>query len=139
MFDPRWQVDSQYVDRRPSFRRLASQGWTDPFEMVVPTVGSRMVKPDDLLGVRINACQVRTFVHVAIETRPRQVIESRRAVMYLGDDMVDLKRQQVERLGNTTVFAAFRGPFAYLSAETLVHAISQFAAEDCWSETRALA
>jgi len=57
----------------------------------------------ELIGHRIDARDIRTFVFVIMQTTSRQVLQDGLATVLLGDDVVQLKRKRIELPWNAAV------------------------------------
>ena len=67
------------------------------------------------LRFRIDARQIRTFMKIAINTRERQVVEIISAIMFLGDNMLDVEFSEWGIiLMELAVFAAMARSFGCL-------------------------
>lgn len=104
--DPIVEVDRKHIDSRPSNRGQPDQQRTVPFEMIAPAVLSRMVKPRDLVAVRVKPRQVCPFVVVAGEAGQREIFLGGWTAVLPWNDVLDLKRQFIEFLRQSAVLAA---------------------------------
>jgi hypothetical protein len=68
-------------------------------------------------------CDVRPLVEVVIQAGQRQVLGDSRSVVLLGNDVVDLEGQNVERLRQPTVFAGVFGAVPNQTFQCLVHRV----------------
>ena len=87
-------IHIQNAYRSPANGRLANQVGSVPFEVVCPVVAPRMEQFRHLLGLRVDACQVRSLMQVAVYAGQSQVFEIVRAAVNLGNDVLDVKRRQ---------------------------------------------
>lgn len=67
--------------------------------MAFPTLLPWMKQGCELTGYWINARDVRSFVFIAMQATPRQILNNCRSTMLLSDDVVHLERQRVMRSG----------------------------------------
>ncbi len=85
-----------------------------------------MKQQNDLLGVRIDASEVRAFVTVTAMTGPGEVLEDGLAAMLAGDDVLEvewLKRRRPIR--QVAVLAAPARALANLLTNRLAHLLSR--------------
>jgi hypothetical protein len=69
-----------------------------------------MKQPGELPSFRVNTGDVRALVHVIPIATQCKIIFSRRTVVFLSDDMIDLKREGIELLRDAAVFACMLRP-----------------------------
>ena len=60
-------------------------------KMVVPILTPRVEQLGDLVRLRIDARQVRSFVQIAIDAGKGEIVEAIGPTMNLRDDMLDMK------------------------------------------------
>ena len=65
--------------------------------MITPHIHSWVKQPVNLPGCRILSRDVWTLVPVAMQARQRQIVESSRPVLLARDDVVNVKRQRINR------------------------------------------
>jgi hypothetical protein len=85
--------------------RFAFKDGAIPAKVALPILPARIKEANDVAGSGIDAREIRALVQIARHTGPRSVFMSVRAVMDLGDNMVELKRQVVVDLRHLAVFA----------------------------------
>ena len=73
--------------------------------MLFPPVSPRVKQLNDVSAIAVYSSNVRTLMIVAGETGKREVIWLVRSVMLSSNDVIDLKREQIEQLRHTAVFA----------------------------------
>jgi hypothetical protein len=73
--------------------------------MVFPLVLSRMKQPNNFLCLRIYSSNVRPFVVITGKTRQREVTKFVCSVMFAGNDVINLKSEEVILLRHPTVLA----------------------------------
>lgn len=105
MADTQIFIDLQHADRRATDCSPANETWSVPREVPMPGVAARMKESRYLASERINPCQIRTLVPVAQKTRQAEIVCHRIAAVRRGNNVVDLKRQRIERLRHLVVFA----------------------------------
>src|SRR5688500_8610340 len=86
--------------------RTADQSRAAPAEMTLPALLSRLKKPGFFSGLCIDPAKIGSLVAIAGEARQGEILERCLAIMFLGDDMLDLERECVEPLVHLAVFAA---------------------------------
>lgn len=98
-------IHGEDVHRRSADGRAAEQDGLIPFEMVLPPIPPRVEQSRQLPSGRIDSSDVGSLVIVAREARECEVLEIICVVMFPGDHMVDLKREDVESLGKAAILA----------------------------------
>ncbi|ETX06186.1 MAG: hypothetical protein ETSY2_18640 [Candidatus Entotheonella gemina] len=73
--------------------------------MIIPIVLPRMKQAGELSSCRVKAGDIRSLVRVTSITTEGKVFFNRQTVMFLSNDMIDLKRKDVVRLRYAAVFA----------------------------------
>jgi hypothetical protein len=107
--DALWSVHVQDIDRRSSDGASACQHRADPGEMLFPNILAGVEQSRQQPCVGVEAADVWYFVEVVIQAAQCQVLSDGRSVMLLGNDVVDLEGQNVERLREPTVFTGALG------------------------------
>ncbi len=74
--------------------RLANHIDAAPREVVLPAVAPRMEQFRDPVRLRVNACQVRTFVEIAVKARRGQVREVIGAAVRSHEDVLNVEHGQ---------------------------------------------
>ena len=115
------EIYLQHFDRGPATSRATNKDRTTPPEMSRPSLASWAEERHYGPRVRIHAREVRPFVVVAIKARKGQILGDRGTAMFERDDVVDLKRQNVQRLGQVTVFASVKGTLPNQTLPRLIH------------------
>ena len=92
-------VDGKHIDRHATSWAHAHEHGTLPMEMIRPPISPWMKQLKKASCLPVDTCDVRTFMVVAGEARKRQVVGLVGAMVFTRDDVVDLKPEQVERLG----------------------------------------
>jgi hypothetical protein len=103
------------VDVKDGYRHTADRGKADevgslPAKMPVPLVTPRIEEWSELARLRVEASNVGTLVAVVVEARQGQITCDRRASVFDGDDVIDLKGSVVVVLEYLAVFAAATSP-----------------------------
>lgn len=62
--------------------------------MFFPPIGARIVNSNDLGGVRVHGCEVRSFAQIATLTGPSQIRRRITAGVLFGNYMVQMKRPE---------------------------------------------
>ena len=96
-----------------------------------------MKQPRNVAAQRINPCNVGTFVLVAVQATPSEIVQHRLAAMLLCDDVVDLKRQRVADSRDLAVVAAIASQLANLFQQFAIHECNGFASRDARNDRRA--
>jgi hypothetical protein len=99
-------VDAEHLNRGTTDGCLSSEEGTGPFKMSTPFILTRVEESYDLEGLRITACNVRSYEGVAVEASESEVSWLCRAAMLLGDDVVGVKRKLRKGGRKVAVFAA---------------------------------
>jgi len=110
VFYPFGEVDFEYVNGGSTDRRATDHHRTIPLEMYVPLILARMKQPSELPSFRVNPRDIRSLVRVILIAAQRQIIFSRWPVVFLSDNMIDLKREDIELLRDAAVFAGISRP-----------------------------
>ena len=92
--DAMGQVHAQRSDRRATDGGAPNQRWAVPTEVPRPFVPSRIEQLDELLRDRIDAGEVRAFAQVVLVTGEGQVAHCVHASVLLGNDVLDVKREE---------------------------------------------
>ena len=108
-FDALGSVHDEDIDRRSSDVGSAGKHGAYPGEMLLPDILAGVEKSRQQTCIGVEARDIRPLVEVVIQARQRQVFGDGRSVVLLGDDVVDLEGQNVERLREPTVFAGALG------------------------------
>jgi hypothetical protein len=85
------RVHVEDVDRRAANSGLTDDGDASPYKMRIPLLSSWMEQLRHFIRVRINTCQIRTFVQVTIDAGQGKVSQLVRAAVFLGDDVLDMQ------------------------------------------------
>jgi hypothetical protein len=109
LLDSLGSVHSKDFDGRSSDGRAPGQHRAAPGEMLLPSVLAGVEESCQQTRLGIEAGDIGPFVDVVIQAGQRQVFRDGRAVVLLGNDMVDLERQNIEPLREPTVFAGVFG------------------------------
>ena len=125
MLDSLGSVHGQDVNRRAADCGDPLQYGVSPHEMLFPRILSRVKEPREQSRLGVEARDIRPLVEIVIQTGLRQILGDGRAVMLLGNDVVDLERQRVERLGETTVFAGVRRTIPNVTFQGVIHRITR--------------
>jgi len=88
------RVHIQDSDGGSADGRLANHIDAAPREVVFPAVAPRMEQFRDLVRLRVNARQVRTFVEIAVDARQGQVGEVIGAAVRPREDVLDVEHGQ---------------------------------------------
>ena len=114
-------VDSEHVGRDSPDRRAPGQSRSVPAKVFVPIMPPRIENRCQLSRERINPGDIGPFMHVAVKAAQSQVVGSRRAVVFCGDDVIDLKGQHIEALRQTAVLAHPARSLPDEFAQTFIH------------------
>jgi len=98
-------VDRQYSNRRSTRGSKTPKSRAMPPEVVGPAVAAGMIELGDFMCYFVDFNEVWALVPIASGAGHGQVAESSFPAMLSGDDVVDLKRQSVSRLGQLAVLA----------------------------------
>jgi hypothetical protein len=115
------QVDLENVHGHSADRRSTGKLGTLPLKMLGPRLRSRIEKRNGLLRDYIITSDIRALVVVAREASKGKVLRDCRAVMFLGDDVVELVLGVFKLLRHVAVFAAGACPLPNLITELPVH------------------
>ena len=77
--------------------------------MLLPNILAGVEQSRQQPRVGVEAADIRPLVEVVIQAGQRQVFGDGRSVVLLGNDVVDLEGQNVERLRELTVFTGALG------------------------------
>jgi hypothetical protein len=88
-----WIVNAQDINCRFAYFCNPDQACLVPTEVIMPRILAGMKQADYGLLRGTPACNVRPFVPVAGIAAPGEIVLLRRAMMLLGDDVVDLERR----------------------------------------------
>src|SRR5262245_21696248 len=133
--DPVPEIYPQDRNSRSACLGLSKEHRSPPPEVPVPIVATRMEKPNDASGSRINTGQVRSFPIVACEAGLCQIIRAGSAAVYFGKNVVDLEGALVGLLGEQAILAGGAGALPNSALERSFHA--QFVARPSLSALRA--
>ncbi len=125
LLDSLGSVHGKDIDRRSSDGRSAGQHWADPGEMLLPNVLAGVEESRQQTRIGIEAGDIRPLVEVVIQAGQRQVFSLGQSVVLLGNDVVDLEGQNVERLRKPTVFAGIIGADPNLTFQRFVHCVKR--------------
>jgi len=115
------RVHDKDIDRRSTDGGPASQHRADPGEMLLPNVLAGVEQSRQQPCVGVKAGDIRPLVEVVIQAGQRQVFGDGRSLVLLGNDVVDLEGQNIERLRESTVFAGVFGAVPDQTFQCLVH------------------
>ena len=115
------QIYGEDIDCCSTDRRTPNKHRSVPLEMVFPIVLAGMKQPDNLTRLGIHPSNIRSFVVVTCETREREIPQFVTAVMFAGNDVIDLKGQHVMLLRHPAVLAERTCPLPHLIDEHLLH------------------
>ena len=105
-----------------SDRSLTDNVKASPREVILPSIAPRMKKLRDSFRVLIDACQVRAFVKIAVNTSERQIVEFVRTAVKPGNDMLDVKNREWRIvLVEFAVFATAASPISNGGSRRRVH------------------
>jgi hypothetical protein len=105
------EVDSQNSDGNPADWGESDQSGTVPPEMPAPPVPPRVKQRDKHFRYIVSAGDARPFMAIAGEACQTQVGRPGWTAVFLGDDMVNLKREPIVFLGDLAVFASIDSSF----------------------------
>lgn len=109
---------------RPTNRRPANQVDATPLEVIMPVMTPRMEQLGHRPRFRIDACQIRTFVKIAINTCERQIVEIVSATVFPGDNVFDVEFSEWGIiLMKLAVFTAMASPLPDVSFYCLIHSL----------------
>ena len=115
------QVDREDIDCRPADRCEPDEHGAAPLEVLLPPVASGVEQARNFPAFLVHACNVGSLVVVAGEASERQVPQLAGSVVFEGDDVIDLKRQQIEALRDTAVFTVVLGALPNTFDERWIH------------------
>jgi hypothetical protein len=98
-------IDSQHTNRGSGAAGSSQQHRAVPSKMAFPMLLPWMKQWHELTAHWINARDVGSFMFIAMQATPRQILNNRRSTMLLGDDVVHLERQWVVHSRQMTVLA----------------------------------
>jgi hypothetical protein len=99
------QIDGKHIAGDPTNRRAPNQLGFLPLKMIRPPIPAWMKQPNDFLGFGIEPSDIRPFVVVTAKTRKRQILQFIPAMMFPGNDVVDLESQRIVLLWHPAVLA----------------------------------
>src|SRR5689334_22416014 len=107
--------------------------------MIPPLILAGIEESVKLAGLRIDACNVRPFVTVAVSASNSEICRCHSASVLLRDDVVDLGRNCIVSEWCAAILTASARAPAHLGAELHSHAIfRRFCVLDGFSAVRAL-
>ena len=74
-----------------------------------------------LAACRIRACDVRSFMAIAVKTGKSEIVEHCLPAVLTSDDMINVKGQRVEGGGKMTVFTSVAGSLPDVPDDVPVH------------------
>ncbi len=90
--------------------------------MFVPVIASGIKKSHNLPADRVDAAQIRTFMHIAAITRQRQIVLLVPATVLLSDNVLDLKTGKGKiGLSEPAVLAAVSRSLSHRGSRGRVH------------------
>jgi hypothetical protein len=114
-------IHSENLDRGAPAGRPSQQMSAVKVKMLVPEIGSRMEQANEFPGLRIQPGDVRTFETIAMEASECKIFAYCCPSVLAGDDVIDLKRESVVRMWDSTVFTPISCSFPNLPKQLLVH------------------
>jgi hypothetical protein len=114
-------VDSKGSNRGSADLCFCHKKGAMPSIVAIPVLGARVKEAYYFSCIWINPCKVRAFVEIAGHTCQGSVPMSVYPAMYLGDHMIELKREIVVFLRHTTILAAVIRPFANQFLGSSIH------------------
>jgi hypothetical protein len=81
----------------------------------------RVKQSPDLASRRVAACDVRSFMPVAVKATKSKIPKVTVAAMLAGNDVIDLKREPIVRKWYSAVLAAAFGPVQNLFSQSRIH------------------
>jgi uncharacterized protein YjbI with pentapeptide repeats len=115
------KVHSKHVDRRAGNGRPSSQVRTVPGEVRIPAVGAWMKERRQRAAVGIVTGDIDGLECIAVETTDAQVLGDGGSMMILRADVIDGKRERVERGRHAAIFAQY--------ASARPHELAKFTAD----------
>jgi len=115
------KVNGQHIDGRPADGSAANKHRTSPSEVLLPGIPARVEEPGNLARFRINSCYIWSFIRVVVVAAQGQVVACCWAVVFLGNDVVNLERQDVKALGKVAVLAGVLSTVPDELPQGLVH------------------
>ena len=76
-----------------------------PFEMLLPSISSRVESSRQLTGARIESGDVGSLVVIAREAYECEVVGLIGTAMFAGNHVIDLEREDIASLGEETILA----------------------------------
>ncbi len=89
--------------------------------MISPALSSRIVKRFSLARLDIDAYKIGTFVDIAADTCPAQIVVTVVTAMLSRDDVLDMKGPFIGIIGQSTILAAPAGPASDEFASPFAH------------------
>jgi hypothetical protein len=103
-------VKTKYRNRASAYRRPTDQYGPSPSKTSLPLMAPGMEELNELSSPWIKPANVRPFEAVAVEASQGEVLGNGPSAVLLGDDVVDLERQQRIQLRQPAVFTAQTRP-----------------------------
>ena len=102
-------IHLQDDNSRSTDGRSSNDDGTIPAKMPGPFHPAWIEEPSLLVGLWVDAAQIRPLVKIAVITGPAQVVGVRVAAMSLRDDMIGLKGRPIEFLRHLAILASILG------------------------------
>ena len=116
------------VHREESDRRPADRGAADNLplavdqEMRLPRVVARVEEVSSQLRRGVDARKISSLMEVALRATPAEIVEFISASVNSGDDVVDVKRPLIRRVGEPAILASSCSAIANEFPRPLIHA-----------------
>ena len=114
-------IDIQNLNGRPANWGNTFENGSNPAEVLLPLVRSWVVKAHNFTSFGVDSRHIRTLEVIAVVASQRQIGEHRLTVVFFGDDVVNLKRDQGVDRREMAILALTLSPLPDLLNEATLH------------------
>ncbi len=106
-------VENQNIHGHHGYVSIRGERWPMPAKMICPVVLAGMEKANNFVGIGNPAGDIWTLKRIAVQATPGQVIFCSRPAMFLGNNVVDLKRIEGMAFWEVAIFATPDSPVGH--------------------------